>query len=157
MGCAFGDILQRILLCKSGKTEKRASQGTRRMSGNSPWEPQAQSCASQPFRHPQTTWGPGENAASRSVGLGGARVCISSCQGMLRPQPAWRGEGLERGAGRLCPLLPPQTRLIPAHHPQENTPYTHFQGLRPPLTSPSLELVHTVQVSSQTLGGSRRF
>lgn len=58
---------------------------------------------------------------------------------------AWPGPGLQRWQA-LCSLLPPQTSLIPAHRPQENIPYTDFQGAwataylprpgaSPPLTS----------------------
>lgn len=74
---------------------------------------------------------------------------------MLKLHPTWHDEGLECSAGWGCSFLPPQTSLIPAHHPQENSPYTDFQGLRPLLTSLNLELVHTWQVSSQALGGTQ--
>lgn len=74
----------------------------------------------------------------------------------MLPHP-WHGEALEHSAGWLGSLLPPQTSLRPAHHPQENSPYADFQGLQPQLTSPNLELFHTLQVSSQALGASRPF
>lgn len=69
----------------------------------------------------------------------------------------WHSEGLEHKAGWLGSVRPPQTSFSPAPHPQENSPYADFQGLRPPLTSPNLDLLHTLQVSSPALGESRPF
>lgn len=72
---------------------------------------------------------------------------------MLRLNHTWPDDDLEHRAGGLCSALPPQTSLSPARRPQENTPDADFQRARPPLTSPDVELIHILHVSSQTLEG----
>lgn len=82
---------------------------------------------------------------------------LASYQELPMRHHPWHGGGLEHSAGWLGSALPPQTSFSPAPHPQENSPYADFQGLWPPLTSPNLDLFHTLQVSSQALGESRPF
>ena len=124
VGCMFCNILQRTPVSRKGRKTRipRHEEAAKELL----WGTAGPELCFQVPRNPLGIWFKCRFPSSRS-GWGPSLHFQLPEDADAASHLAWRRPGLQRWQA-LRSLLPPQTSLIPAHHPQENIPYTDFQG-----------------------------